>query len=87
MRAGVMTFSSSAVVYSGAFRRGRWEGRGELRFPSGDRFRGGFRGGLKHGPAGVFQWADGARYEGGYSENKWHGAGRWGESPYYTCSI
>lgn len=73
---GVMTFQKSALVYSGTFCRGLWEGHGTLVYPNGDSFEGRFQQGQKQGE-GKFQWADGACYEGEYQANKWHGRGRW----------
>ena len=43
--------------------------QGKLLFPSGASYQGHFHGNKFHGQ-GVYTWKDGAKYEGGWKENK-----------------
>ncbi|XP_062870449.1 MORN repeat-containing protein 5 isoform X2 [Trichomycterus rosablanca] len=57
----IMEFTGSS--YSGAYRNGRMEGRGEYRLPTQTRYEGEMQDGMFHGK-GVLHFPNGSQYEG-----------------------
>jgi hypothetical protein len=66
--------SGDGAVYVGEFRNGRQSGEGELTFPDGRRYRGGFADGEFHGK-GRYELTGGEAFEGDFERNQFTGSG------------
>jgi hypothetical protein len=81
--------ASGAAEYRGEFKAGLKHGKGEKRWPSGDRYEGGFLEDRKHG-LGTYTWGRGPwmgeRYEGEYLHDLRDGYGvyRWATGDVYA---
>lgn len=81
--------AAGIAEYSGKFRAGRKHGRGEKRWPNGDRYVGTFVEDRKEG-TGIYTWGrgpwQGERYEGAYLNDRRHGFGtyRWPSGDVYA---
>ena len=63
------------VLYTGQWRRDKFDGDGTRFYDNGDHYEGGFRDGVKSG-RGVMAYANGDVYEGGWLDDRRHGQGR-----------
>ena len=63
------------IIYEGEFKMGQRNGRGTMKFPSGQVYKGEFKNGKKHGQ-GKMTYSNGDVYEGGFKNGKRHGQGK-----------
>ncbi len=68
------THTTAAYTYTGTFFANRPNGEGEIRYPDGSRYQGGFAFGTLEGK-GTLTYPDGSYYIGSFADGKRHGEG------------
>ena len=72
---GKLIFDDGKIIYEGEFYKGKFAGKGELRYSNGDKYIGSFKEGLRNGE-GILYFKEGDIYEGNFLKGNFEGEGK-----------